>query len=165
MTLQRTKDHLCLRDHVLYRKCNDDGDVIYQLVLPVKHRRIALQGRHDDVGHVGRERTLSLMRERFFWLRISRDVTDYVAQCGRCLRRKGPTEQRAPFVSIITTQPLEMVCVDFLSLEQSKGGVENILVVTNHFSRYANQTARMTAKLLYNNFVIHYGFPPCTSTQ
>jgi transposase InsO family protein len=55
--------------------------------------------------------------------------------------------------------------VDFLSLEPSKGAVENILVVTDQFSRYAqafptkNQTAQTTAKVLFENFIVHYGFP------
>ena len=54
---------------------------------------------------------------------------------------------RAPLVSIMTSQPLELVCMDFLSLEESKGGVKDILVITDHFTRYAvavptkNQTA------------------------
>ena len=127
-----------------------------------------MSGCHDDVGHVGWDRTLSLLRERFFWPGMAKMVTDYVAQCGRCLRRKGSTKERAPLVPIVTTQPpLEMVCIDFLSLEPSKGGVENILVVTDHFFRYAeayltkNQTAQTTAKILYENFVVHYGFPAC----
>jgi transposase InsO family protein len=55
--------------------------------------------------------------------------------------------------------------MDFLKLEPSKGGIENILVVTDHFTKYSqaypckNQTASMTAKLLFENFVSHYGFP------
>lgn len=32
---------------------------------------------------------------------------------------------------------MELVCVDFLTLEKSKGGIENMLIVTDHFSRYA----------------------------
>ena len=72
---------------------------------------------------------------------------------------------RAPLVSITTTQPLELICIDFLSLEQSKGGQQNILVVTDHFTRYAqayptrNQTARTTAEILFNQFITHYGIP------
>ena len=55
--------------------------------------------------------------------------------------------------------------MDFLSLEMSAGGYENILVITDHFTRYAqalpskNQTAKTTARLLFDNFICHYGFP------
>ena len=60
---------------------------------------------------------------------------------------------------------MELVCIDFLSLERSKGGYENILVITDHFTRYAqaiptrNKSAKNTAKALFENFIVHYGFP------
>ncbi len=47
----------------------------------------------------------------------------------------------------------------------SSGGFENILVITDHFTRYAqaiptkNQTAHTTAKVLFEQFFCHYGFP------
>ena len=46
-----------------------------------------------------------------------------------------------------------------------RGNIENVLVITDHFTRYAQafpsktQTALATAKLLWNNFILHYGFP------
>ena len=55
--------------------------------------------------------------------------------------------------------------MDFLSLEKSKGGFEHILVITDHFTRYAqavpcrNQTAQTTAKALYDHFIKFYTFP------
>lgn len=55
--------------------------------------------------------------------------------------------------------------MDYLSLESSTGRYQLILVITDHFIKYAvavptkNQTAKTTAEAFYNNFVIHYGLP------
>ena len=113
---------------------------------------------------MGRERTLSLLRDRFYWSSMSEDTAAYIAKCDRCLRHTA-VQDRAALVNITTTQPLEMLCIDFLSLKPSKGGVENDVVVTDHFTRYAqafptrNQTARTTARILFEIYIIHYGFP------
>ena len=59
---------------------------------------------------------------------------------------------------------MEILCIYFLSLEHLKGGFENIFVVTDHFTRYVqayptkNQTAKMTARVLFEQFITHYGF-------
>lgn len=82
-----------------------------------------------------------------------------------CICSKTPVRPTAELVPIITTKPMELVCIDFLSLEQSKGGYENILVITDHFTRFAqaisckNQTAHTTAKALDEKFFLHYSFP------
>ncbi|KAK9980488.1 hypothetical protein ABG768_000093 [Culter alburnus] len=55
--------------------------------------------------------------------------------------------------------------MDFLSLEPDHSNTKNILVITDHFTKYAvaiptqNQTARTVAKCLWENFLVHYGFP------
>ncbi len=55
--------------------------------------------------------------------------------------------------------------MDFLSVEELKGKVKDVFVMTDHFTRYAvaiptkDQTAKTTAKALFQTFVTHYGFP------
>ena len=61
-------------------------------------------------------RTLSLLRERFFWPGMQTEATQYLLKCTRCLRRKSPS-QVAPLQPIHVTQPLELVHMDYLSLE------------------------------------------------
>ena len=95
---------------------------------------------------------------------MARDVENWCKQCPRCLRRKA-AGTTAPLVNIVTSQPLELVCMDYLTVETSSGGYQHMLVIMDHFTRYAqaiptrNQTARTTAEALFNSFVVHYGIP------
>ena len=163
--LLRQFDNLNIQHGILYRKVSmPDGTVTNQLVLPPAYIQTVLEALHNEMGHPGRDRTSSLIRERFYWPGMNKSIDDWIEHCGRCVKRK-KEPAKAPLVSITTSQPLELVCIDFLTLEKSKGGQQHILVVTDHFTRYAqayptkNQTAKTTADVLFNNFVVHYGIP------
>ena len=189
----REFEHFTFRRGILYRKIITNLGEKLQLVLPEKYYDQVLTGLHDNVGHLGRDKTLSLVRERFYWPNMSKFVEQKIKNCWKCTTRKSPTNIRAPLVSITTSQPLkpvtplshleppvrielttpglqlvtivQLVTIDYLTLETSKGGYSNILVLTDHFTKYAqayatvNQTAKTTAKVLFNQFVVHYGFP------
>ena len=119
---------------------------------------------YDQIGHLGQERVLELLRDRFYWPRMLMDVASYINSCPKCLRRKSQPDV-APLLNIEATQPLELIHLDYLQIEPSKGNIENVLIVTDCFTRYAQVypsktwITLATAKLLWNNFIIHYGFP------
>ncbi|KAL1274976.1 hypothetical protein QQF64_027790 [Cirrhinus molitorella] len=154
-----------LRSNVLYRKRQEHGVSHYQLALPTSLKSTVLESLHNDMGHLGIERTLDLVRSRFFWPRMSHTVEVKVKTCERCVRQKTSPERAAPLVNIQTSRPLELVCIDFLSLEPDQSNTKNILVITDHFTKYAmaiptrNQTAQTVAKSLWDHFLVHYGFP------
>ena len=167
-SLLRIRKSLKLIKDILYRKTYTDNSsskkIQWQLVVPKAFRSRALAGCHDDVGHQGRMRTLSLLRERCFWPGMQTEAIQHILECKRCLRRKTPPHV-APLQPIHVTQPLELVHMDYLPLEPSKENIENVLVITDHFTRYAlaypskTQTAQTTARILWDNFICHYGFP------
>ena len=67
---------------------------------------------------------------------------------------------------IICTYPLELVHLGFLTIgkEGSDKNV-NVLMIMDHFTRYSQafitprQTAPCVAKMLWENFLVHYGWP------
>ncbi|PJE77579.1 hypothetical protein CI610_03495 [invertebrate metagenome] len=163
--LMRTWNKLSLWDGILYRTASLDGRDVKQLVLPEKYHSLALKGVHDDAGHQGKERTLWLARQRFYWPGLGKDVDCKVEGCERCVLRKTPVKAVAELIPIETSRPMELVCIDFLGVDKSKGGYEDVLVITDHFTRYAqaipcrNQKAHTTAKALYEHFIAIYSFP------
>ncbi len=113
-----------------------DDLTIFQLVLPEVVRPLVLQKLHDDMGHLEIERTLDLVRSRFYWPRISLEVERKIKTCERCVRRKTPPNKAAPLVNICTTRPMELVCMDFLSKEPDSRNKKDVLVITDHFTKY-----------------------------
>ena len=77
--------------------------------------------------------------------------------------------EKAELNPIIATRPLELVHIDYLTIEaptNSKSGKDiNVLIITDHFTRYAqahmtsSQKAPVVAKTLWDQFFVHYGFP------
>ena len=164
--LLRQWDKLSLEDGVLHRKIVTTNErQVFQLVFPSSHRHRAFRGLHDDVGHLGFERTLDLARSRFYWTRVTTDIEQRCLNCERCIRHKRRAQKSAPLVSIQTTAPMQLMCSDFLSLEPDDSNTKDILVVTDHYTRYAqafptkDQKSRTVAKVLWESYFIHYWFP------
>ena len=72
-----------MRNGILYQridtkesKCPDQNTM--QLVLPAMLRLQALKGCHDDLGYLGIERTLDLLRDCFHWPGMMEDATRHI---------------------------------------------------------------------------------------
>lgn len=161
-------DKLKMLDGILYRVLKDSltGKRRYQYVVAAALVKQALQGIHDEAGHQGQSRTLSLAKQRFFWVGMERDVQEYVRCCKRCVVSKTPEpEGRAPLRSVKTTSPLEIVCIDFWSAELPAGKNVDVLVITDHFTKMAHafpchdQSAKQVARQLWDRYFCVYGFP------
>lgn len=164
--LSRQWDKLVLRNGVLYRRRQDPhGEFKFQLILPQSHRATAFKGLHIDVGHPGMDRTKDLIRSRFYWPKMQSYVEDQCRSCEACVRRKAKASKAAKLVTISTSRPLELLCMDFLKIEPDSKNTQNVLVLTDHFTRYAfaiptrDQKATTVAKVLWEHVFVHYGFP------
>ncbi|CAI5660481.1 unnamed protein product [Oreochromis niloticus] len=164
--LSRESRKLELRDKILYRQRKlANGTVHKQLVLPDRYRTSVMRSLHDDCGHLGVEKTTELLKDRFYWPRMNADVDQYIKTCGRCVSRKTLPQWSSPLSQITSKGPLDLVCIDFLQIEPDNKGVANVLVVTDHYTRYAqafptkDQKSVTVAKVLWEKYFVHYGLP------
>lgn len=88
------------------------------------------------------------------------------SSCPRYNLHKSPTiATQGPLVPITTSCPLELLAMDFLKLPLSKDGHQYVLVVTDHFSKYAwaiptrDQSVTTTAKVLWKHVIRYVGSP------
>ena len=161
------RDDLKLIDGLLYRKWVHKNELSYlQFVLPTSYRQKTVVACHDQFGHLGMDKTLVLLQERFFWPRMNDDVRTHIRSCERCMHFKQKPE-REQMSSFETSYPMEIVHMDFLLIGSKRDPNKeiNVLVVTDHFTRYAqafvttSQTALVVAQTLYKEYFVHYGWP------
>ena len=135
------------------------------IVLPSSLKQIVFTKAHTECGHQGRDRTTKLLQSRCFWPNMSAEIADLVKNCIRCLKSHGTKTVFQPKGHLNATQPLEIVALDFVTLDRAADGTENVLVMSDIFSKYTvaiptrDQTALTTVKTLLQSWTPYLGMP------
>ena len=72
----------------------------------------------------------------FYWPHMAAQAKEHINKCHPCLTFK-TREPKDPLENIVAMHLLELVHLDYLCLKLGKGLEENVLVVTDHFTQYA----------------------------
>ena len=142
------------------------GDKVNQFLLPSSMRKEVIEELHDRMGHQGIDMVEKLVRARFYWPNIRPDILNWITKCEHCNLAKMPHfKVRTPVHSIVAREPLEVVAIDFTVLEPASNGIENVLVMTDVYSKFTitvptrNRTAQTVAKALVREWFLRYGVP------
>ena len=145
----RQKDFV-LRHNLLYLRVmpkRSNEDVLVFVVLGLKHQA-AIDGCHRYLGHQGKDCMLSLLKERFWWPGMAQRMMMSVHNCPKC-RIFEAKPQIPPMEPILCTEPLDLVHIDYVSMEvmvgmTEKPVVKNVLVIEDHFTRFTQAYVTIT---------------------
>ncbi len=166
--LLRQWDRLVETDGVLYRHVfrSDGGEEIFQVLLPAVMKHDVLTQLHQQHGHQGVERTFQLVRQRCYWPGMSADIARWCQECERCQCAKGVPSAPGSFMGhLLAARPNEILALDFTVLEPSRSGLENVLVMTDIFTKYTlavptrDQRAETVAQVLVVEWFCRFGVP------
>ena len=135
-------DRLITDDGVLKRKYEDvcGHKSWQQLIVPHTLRDEIMLELHSGAleGHLGVDKTIAKIKERFYWPGIHADVDQWIRTCPECATRKSsPQRNRGPLHTIKAGYPLQVVAVDILGpLTESDGGNSYILVAGDYFTKW-----------------------------
>eukprot|EP00731_Ephydatia_muelleri_P020755 Em0013g482a len=104
---------LCIKNSVLWKRI-DDG---LQLVLPSKRQASAIRDLHEGAvgGHLGEEKVLSRLKERFYWPGCAEAARNWCKSCLTCATRKMTVPKRKAYLqSIQSGYPMQLVIIDIL---------------------------------------------------
>jgi hypothetical protein len=92
------------------------------------------------MGHFGREKTLLMLADHFFWPRMRHDVDKYVRRCIVCNTSKSKLKPHGLYTPLpAPTTPWEYISIEFvLGLPKTKHGHDSIFVVVDRFSKMAH---------------------------
>ena len=156
----KAKEQLLIKNSLLYRKTwiGQANEVVFQFVVPQRHRGATLDGCHREAAHQGQRRSATLMQEHFWWPGMTRDLRNRIKKCSRC-RKYEAAPPVVPMKPLACSGPGELLHVDFTSIEETvhlkeDPVIRNVLVLQDHFSKYVvayvvkDQTARTAAETL-----------------
>ena len=98
---------------------------------------------------------------------MAKQMRQVIKACKCCLQYEGRTP-KAPLCPILATAPLDLLHVDFTSIETTLElnqlpRVANVLVFQDHFTKHVlayvtpNQTAKTLTKFLYGGYISVFG--------
>ena len=167
----RNQQNFMIHQGVLYLHSMPKGEAedLLLLIVPKAHQVNTLNWCHRDAGHQGRNCTLSLLWEHFWWLGMTNQMQQSIKSYACCLQHEGSL-YKAPLYPIVATAPVDLLHVDFTSIEMTlvlnrPPKIANVLVFQDHFMKHIkayvtpDQAAKTVTKSLYEGFILIFGAP------
>ena len=164
-------DQLVVHEGVLWRYYAQlhEEQAWWQLVVPKDLQEAVLTEVHEGIsgGHLGKDKTLHRLKERFYWPGHYNDVQEWYSTCASCATRKSNSQAaRAPLGTIRAGYPTQIIAVDLVGpLPESENKNLYIMVVGDYYTHWMeafpipNQEAATVAEKLVEEVFLRFSVP------
>ena len=155
------------KDGIVACKRRDEDKVLYKynaIVLPQLYQTELLFRSHNQMGHQGIDKVYQRILKRFEWSRMKKACEKWVTACLSCQQVKDPRKLRFPLQSIESSEFNEVVQIDHQKICMTVSGYNQVLVMINHFTKYAEAVPCITASAeetcdhLISTWIARHGF-------
>ena len=156
------------KDGIVACKRKEEDKVLYKynsIVLPQLYQTELLFRSHDQMGHQGVDKVYNRIQKRFEWPGLKKACEKWIAACLSCQQAKDPRKLRFPLQSIESSGFNEVVQIDHQKICMTATGYNQVLVMIDHFTKYAEAAPCMTASAeetcdhLINVWIARHGCP------
>ena len=115
--------------------------------------------------HPGVENTCLLLKKRFYWRGLEKQVEQFIAKCRVCSQCKSGAKPKAPLVIPETTELFEKLAIDIATMVPSSRGYGHILLLVDIFSKMCtaaplpDETASSVESAIWKSWISYYGIP------
>jgi len=108
-----------------------------KLCVPASSLRLKIIRELHSEGHLGRDKTLQLVMNTYFWPSMRKEITKFVEGCRVCQISKGVASNAGLYMPLpVPSQPWTNISMDFvLGLPRTQRGNDSIFVVVDRFSK------------------------------
>ena len=156
------------KDGIVACKRRDEDKVLHKynvIVLPQLYQTELLFRSHNQMGHQGIDKVYQRILKRFEWSRMKKACEKWVTACLSCQQVKDPRKLRFPLQSIESSEFNEVVQIDHQKICMTVSGYNQVLVMINHFTKYAEALPCITASAeetcdhLISTWIARHGCP------
>ena len=141
----------------------------WHLVVPKCFRERIMKANHDGPlgGHLGFSKTEARIQRSYWWLKMRKDIAEWIKTCDRCQRvKRDMSPRRGKLMPIECSYLWERIGIDIITdLPISYLGNKHLVVITDYFTKWVEAfpipdiKARTIANILINHIICVHRAP------